>query len=152
MGFFALAGAGGVIGVHRLTAERIVQHQRDDALEAIHRLFPASSYDNDLLAQARQFSIERDGRASLQVTAYLARREGEPVATLLSVTTPDGYNGDIQLMVAVLADGTLTGVEVIAHRETPGLGDRIESERSGWLQQFSGVSLGNPGPDEWRIR
>ncbi len=152
MGLFALLGAGGVIGVHQLTEARIAQNQREDALKAIHRLLPAASYDNDLLAQPRHFSIHRQGRLSLPVTAYLAQRDNQAVATLLRMTTPDGYNGEIQLLLAVRGNGTLIGVEVVEHRETPGLGDRIESERSDWLRQFDGASLGNPRLAEWKVK
>ena len=152
MGIFALLGAGGVISVHQLTAERIAHNQRLDALSAIHRLLPQEAFDDSLLDQSVEFAIRRDGRGSLPVTAYLARHQGEPVATLLRLTTPDGYNGDIQLMLAVSPDGRLSGVEVIAHRETPGLGDRIESRRSDWLHQFQGASLENPGLPDWKVK
>jgi Na+-translocating ferredoxin:NAD+ oxidoreductase subunit G len=152
MGLFALVGAGGVIGVHQLTEARIVQNQRADALKAIHHLLPATSFDNDLLAQPHHFNIRRNGRPALPVTAYLAQRDNQAVATLLRMTTPDGYNGEIQLLLAVRGNGTLIGVEVIEHRETPGLGDRIESERSDWLRQFDGASLANPRQAEWKVK
>jgi electron transport complex protein RnfG len=152
MGLFALVGAGGVIWVHQLTAARIAQNQRADALMAIHRLLPAASYDNDLLAQPHHFAIRRRDHSSLPVTAYLAQWDNQAVATLLRITTPDGYNGEIQLMLAVRVDGTLVGVEVVDHRETPGLGDRIESGRSDWLRQFDGASLGNPRLAEWKVK
>ena len=152
MGFFALLGAGGVISVHQLTEERIAENQRLDALAAIHRLLPQEAFDNSLLEQPLEFSIQREGRGILPVTAYLVRLQGEPVATLLRLTTPDGYNGDIQLMLAVSPDGRLSGVEVIAHQETPGLGDGIESRRSNWLHQFRGASLDNPGLSNWKVK
>ena len=152
MGLFALLGVGGVISVHQATQERIAHNQRLDALAAIHRLLPQGAFDNRLLEHPVEFSIQREGRGYLPVTAYLARLQGEPVATLLRLTTPDGYNGDIQLLLAVRPDGELSGVEVIAHRETPGLGDRIESSRSDWLRQFHGVSLTNPGPSGWKVK
>ena len=152
MGTFALLGVGGVIGVHQLTEERIAENLRQDALLAIHRLLPQEAYDNNLLEQPLDFDIQRDGRGALPVTAYLAQLEGQPVATLLRLTTPDGYNGDIQLMLAVRPDGRLTGVEVVAHRETPGLGDRIESNRSDWLSQFTDASLENPVLAAWKVK
>jgi electron transport complex protein RnfG len=152
MGLFALLGAGGVIAVHQLTEARIAENQRQDALAAIHRLLPGDAYDNELLAQPVEFAIQRDGRGVLPVTAYLALLRGQPVATLMQLSTPDGYNGEIQLLLAVRPDGQLTGVEVIAHRETPGLGDRIESQRSDWLRQFQGASLENPGLSGWKVK
>jgi len=152
MGLFALLGSGGVIWVHQFTEDRIQGNQRQDSLSAIHKLLPEQSYDNDPLAQPHAFSILRQGRPPLPATAYALRRGTLPVATLVRLTTPDGYNGDIELMLAVRHDGSLSGVEVVAHRETPGLGDRIESRRSDWLSQFDGVSLENPSDPGWKVK
>jgi electron transport complex protein RnfG len=65
---------------------------------------------------------------------------------------PDGYGGPIQLMVAILDDGTLAGIAVLSHKETPGLGDAFEPQRSNWLESFTGKSLGDPPEDEWAVR
>ncbi len=152
LGLFAMLGSGGVIGVHRLTEERIQSNLRQDALAAIHKLLPGQAYDNDPLAQPERFEIPRSGRPALPATAYALRLGARPVATLMRMTTPDGYNGDIELMLVVSRDGSLAGVEVVSHRETPGLGDRIESRRSDWLRQFEGRSLGHPPMPEWKVR
>ncbi len=64
---------------------------------------------------------------------------------------PDGYSGEIRLLVGVLADGSISGVRVLAHRETPGLGDPIEIERSDWITGFNGRSLGNPVLAQWDV-
>ena len=50
---------------------------------------------------------------------YLARQEGEVVAAIIPATARDGYSGDINLVVGVNADGTVAGVRVLAHKETP---------------------------------
>jgi Na+-translocating ferredoxin:NAD+ oxidoreductase subunit G len=152
MGLFALTGAGGVMWVHQQTQERILSNQRQDELQAISRLLPENAYDHDLLAHPRHFAIQRNGRPAMPVTAYLAMRGERTVATLLRLTTPDGYNGDIELLLAVRANGSLAGVEVIAHRETPGLGDRIESGRSNWLKQFDNASLEHPDMAAWKVK
>ena len=76
-------------------------------------------------------------------------RRGKPVALLADVTTPNGYSGDIRLLVGVAPDGEVLGVRVLDHRETPGLGDAIERQRSDWIRQFSGRSLGAPPADQW---
>ena len=77
---------------------------------------------------------------------------GKPVAVLFAVTATDGYAGPIRLLVGVRADGRLSGVRVVSHDETPGLGDRIESRRSEWIFQFDGRSLADPVPAAWAIR
>jgi electron transport complex protein RnfG len=85
------------------------------------------------------------------VTAYQARKFGHTVALILAATAPDGYNGDIKLLIAIDEYGLLIGVRVISHRETPGLGDAIDVNRSDWIEDFNGYSLENPGNLGWHV-
>ncbi|NQV87009.1 MAG: electron transport complex subunit RsxG [Woeseiaceae bacterium] len=75
-----------------------------------------------------------------------------PVAALFVVSARDGYAGPITFLVGVAMDGTVTGVRVLEHRETPGLGDRIDTLKSDWVLQFDGHSLQDPEPGLWAIR
>ncbi len=84
---------------------------------------------------------------------YRVRHGGEPVAVILNPTVPDGYAGPIRLLVAVKTDGTLGGVRVLDHHETPGLGDRIEERKSDWIKvQFDGKGLGQPPENRWQVK
>ena len=83
---------------------------------------------------------------------YRVYAEGEPVAALFVVTARDGYSGPIRILVGVDRDGVVTGVHVLEHSETPGLGDRVESTKSDWVRQFEGRSLVDPAPSGWRIK
>lgn len=83
---------------------------------------------------------------------YRVYAAGEPVAALFIVSARDGYSGPIRILVGIETSGVVTGVHVLEHRETPGLGDRIESGRSDWLKQFNGRSLVDPAPTGWRIK
>ncbi|MDX1515320.1 MAG: electron transport complex subunit RsxG [Woeseiaceae bacterium] len=83
---------------------------------------------------------------------YRVHAGGEPVAALFAVTAPDGYSGTIRILVGVSYEGVVTGVRILSHRETPGLGDQIESSKSDWVHQFEGKSLGDPPLDDWAIR
>lgn len=82
---------------------------------------------------------------------YRAYSGGKPAAALFAVTAPDGYSGPIRLLVGVAYDGRVTGVRILEHRETPGLGDRIEASKSDWVFQFDGRSLGDPPADDWAL-
>jgi electron transport complex protein RnfG len=84
--------------------------------------------------------------------AYRALLDGKPVAVFLQPTAPDGYSGSIKLLVAILENGTIAGVRVLNHRETPGLGDYIETNKSSWIHGFIGRSLGNPEPKLWQVK
>lgn len=86
------------------------------------------------------------------VVVYRVYRQGEPVAALFAVTAPDGYAGPIRVLIGVSFDGGITGVRILEHRETPGLGDRIEHDRSDWVEQFVGAAIGTPPLAAWRLK
>lgn len=83
---------------------------------------------------------------------YRVYAEDAPVAALFVVSARDGYAGPIRLLIGISMDGTVTGVRVLEHRETPGLGDRVETEKSDWVLQFDGRSLTDPMPSRWSIK
>lgn len=152
LGLIALLGTGLLSGVDALTHERILQQEKRRILRELNAIVPAASYNNDLL----QDRIEITDAAFFQhpdpVVVYRARMDGRPVAVLMIVTAPDGYNGDIRLLTGIDADGRVLGVRVIAHRETPGLGDPIEIERSDWILGFTDKSLQNPQAGGWAVK
>jgi electron transport complex protein RnfG len=75
------------------------------------------------------------------------------VAVILNPVVPDGYAGPILLLVSVKTDGTLGGVRVLEHHETPGLGDKIDDRKSDWIkEQFDGKGLGNPAEERWLVK
>lgn len=86
------------------------------------------------------------------VIVYRVYSKGEAVAALFVVTAPDGYAGPIRILLGIRVDGTVTGVRILEHRETPGLGDRIVSTRSDWVYQFDGRSLGDPPVGRWKLK
>lgn len=133
-------------GVDRLTREPIAAAEQRRALATLTELVPAASFDNDPVSDR----IERPAPGLNQpAVIHRARMNDQPVALIFDVTTPRGYSGDIRLLVALDPDGIVLGVRVLAHRETPGLGDRIEAQRSDWIHQFRGRSLGDPAPQRW---
>ncbi len=73
-------------------------------------------------------------------------------AVVLKFNAVNGYNGNITLLAGINSDGSLRGVRIISHKETPGLGDAIEIEKSDWALDFSGKSLSNPEPDQWAVK
>ena len=83
---------------------------------------------------------------------YRVFAAGEPVAALFAVTARDGFSGPIRVLLGVEYDGTVTGVRILQHRETPGLGDKIESQRTDWVFQFDGRSIGDPVVTGWAIQ
>lgn len=133
------------------TAPTIERSQQAKTLDLLHQVLPAGLYDNDLLASRRMLAPD-DLLGTRQPSAlWIARREGVVTAVVLEAIAPDGYGGPIRLLVGITADGSLTGVRVTAHRETPGLGDYIDRAKSAWIDQFSGKSLLDPEPRRWKV-
>jgi electron transport complex protein RnfG len=155
-GLLLAAVAAGVVAilalVHRATQAQIERNQHEFFLTRLAAMVPPGSYDNDLLADRIDITAPDVFGSAHAVPVYRARRNGEPVAAIFTTIAPDGYGGPIELLIAVRADGELLGVSVVAHRETPGLGDAFERGRSSWLDAFAGRSLGDPPAERWTVR
>jgi electron transport complex protein RnfG len=152
LGIFAIVGTGLVAMTHEATAERILQNEREALLKTLHQLVPPERHDNDLFADLTHVVAPEWLGTARPVPVYRARMDGQPVAAVLAPVAPDGYGGPIRLLVAVNRDGSLAGVRVLNHRETPGLGDKIEAERYDWIRQFAGLSLKRPVANRWTVR
>lgn len=152
LGGFAVIGTAIVAWTQDATRERIELNERAALLGNLHVLVPPDRHDNDLYEDRIQVRAPEQLGSPYPLPVYRARRDGEPVAAILTVIAPDGYSGPIQLLVAIRHDGTLAGVRVLSHRETPGLGDAIEASRSDWIHDFEGKSLRNPPPEDWRVK
>ena len=151
LGLVAVAGTGLLTGVDFLTADRIAAQERRVILEQLGQIIP-QQYDNQLLDDRFTFRNELHFPNGQEVIAYRARQQGEPRALVLKFNAVNGYNGNITLLAGINSDGSLRGVRIISHKETPGLGDAIEIEKSNWALNFSGKSLSNPGPDKWAVK
>ena len=151
LGLFAVVGTGLVALTYDGTAERIAENERESLLRSLHQIISPDSHDNDIYTDIIQVTDPLLG-TSQPVTIYRARQGKEPVAAVIASIAPDGYGGEIKLLVGILYDGTLAGVRVVSHKETPGLGDAIEAERSDWILGFNGRSLGNPEEKRWKVK
>jgi electron transport complex protein RnfG len=149
---FAVIGSGLVAFTHNSTAERIAENQRRALLKSLNELVPASEYDNDIYSDIVYVHNSELLGTDEAVPVYRARKGGWPIAAVLTPVAPDGYNGEIRLLVAIRLDGTLAGVRVLQQRETPGLGDGIEAERSDWILGFNGKSLNAPTQEQWKVK
>jgi electron transport complex protein RnfG len=149
---FAAAGTTLVAYTFEKTRDQIAANERATLLRKLHRLIPADQHDNVLLEDTITVRDEALLGSTEPVTVYRARSNGEPVALVIAAIAPDGYSGSIKLLVGINVDGTLSGVRVIAHRETPGLGDAIDETRSDWIYIFDGKSLQAPDVSRWAVK
>jgi len=139
-----------LMAIAHTTRQRIERNEHAWLKERLDTLVPPTLHDNDLLADYTTITAPAVFGTATPIGVYRARRAGVPTAAVLLPIAPDGYGGPIELMVAVSANGTLLGVQVIAHHETPGLGDYFE--RSDWLDRFRGRSLETPPQSKWTVR
>ena len=152
LGLFGVAGAGLVAAVFDSTEERIEANIRAHLLKSLNQIMPAEGYDNEILTdtiEVWEATLTPGGAAT---TIYRARKDGQPVAAIFTITAPDGYSGAIRMLVGVNVDGSLAGVRVVEHHETPGLGDAVEVARSDWILGFNGKSLGQPPVEQWKVQ
>ncbi len=149
---FAVAGVSLVALSFEATHERIAANQRAALLRSLHALVKPEEHDNDIFTDVIEVSSGRWLGTEEPVAVYRARKADAPVAAVLTPTAPDGYNGRMGLLVGIYYNGTLAGVRVVSHRETPGLGDAVEERRSEWIHSFDGRSLQDPTADGWRVK
>jgi Na+-translocating ferredoxin:NAD+ oxidoreductase subunit G len=135
---------------HELSRERIEANQRMRLERSLHTVLPPELHDNELGATRLEANDPLLGTTG-GVDIYVATMDSRPVAAIFTTVAPDGYTGPIRLMIGVLADGTVSGVRVLSHRETPGLGDAIEISKSPWMTQFDGTRLDAPARDDWAV-
>lgn len=136
---------------HRTTEARIEANERALLQASLRPALADLAFDSDLVASILEIAPPHDLPGDQPVQVYRAWSGDSPVAALFVVTAPDGFVGPIKLLVGVTVDGTITGVRVLEHRETPGIGDLIDSSRSDWIFQFDGASLAAPPRERWAI-
>jgi len=148
---FALVGTAILAFTHDRTEPVITRSKEAEKLALIDQVLPATLYDNDLLASMQTVPPDDLLGTRQPSSLWIARRGKQVTAVVLEAIAPDGYAGDIALLIGIDIDGRVTGVRVTADRETPGLGDYIERSKSAWIDQFSGKSLTNPEPKHWKV-
>lgn len=149
---FAVVGTTLVALTEYSTSAAIVENERQLLLRNLYALLPMNRLDNDIATDTLELPASTLLGTDDDSTVYRARLRGEPVAAIFNSIAPDGYNGKIHLLVGVYIDGSLAGVRVVKHAETPGLGDAVEIRKSSWIEDFAGKSLTNPSQDRWRVK
>lgn len=140
--------------VQRSSAGRIEAARLERLAASLSAVLPDAPFDNEPARDRLLVEAAALGEGVRPV--YRVRLGGHPVGAVLSVLAPDGYSAPIELLVGVHADGGVTAVRVVRHRETPGLGDRIERRRSDWITRFEGRAIGGGSaasarPRAWRV-
>lgn len=148
---FACASTGVVALTHYLTESQIRAQENAQLLTVLNQVVPPKLHDN-ALAQSCTLVNDPLLGSDKPMPVYLGTLNGEPSALAIEAIAPDGYNGAIKIIVGLQQDGTITGTRVLAHQETPGLGDKIDLRITHWILGFSGKKVTADNQDEWRVR
>lgn len=148
---FAIIGTALIALTYNGTAERIAQQQKQKLLSILNEVVPHELHDNELYADCTAVVNSNLGTQEPH-TVYRARINGEPVALAIEATAPDGYSGDIALVIGVDTQMNVLGVRVLEHKETPGLGDKIELAISDWITSFTGKHFSVSALPVWQVK
>lgn len=147
LGSFCL-GFGLVLAItDRLTLADIAARALEDRQNSLAQVIPTTIHDNNPVTD----TLVMQNAEHKEITVYRARKQGRVTGVAYEIYG-SGYAGEIKLMLGVAADGSVLGVRVLAHKETPGLGDKIEVKKGDWILRFDGLALGNPPQEKWKVK
>lgn len=149
---FALIGTAILAFTYAQTHDKIAQSVEAEKLKLISQIVPQNLFDNDIIKDTQEIKADALLGNEGTTTAYRARLGNAPSALVLEAVAPDGYSGKISLLIAIRDNGELAGVRVVAHKETPGLGDYIEIARSNWIIQFDSASRAKYKDADWKVK
>jgi len=115
--------------VYEKTKEPLAVAKLAKKVKAIQAVVP--EFDNSPLDEKSEMAV--DGG---MLIFYPAKKNSQLVGTAVETFSTQGFGGEVKLMVGFLPDGTINGIEIIEQKETPGLGDKMEKNKSGFARQF----------------
>ncbi len=152
LGLFAIATTAMIASTFLGTKDLIAEQERIARAKALLEVIPVERHDNSMLDDTIAIGPEPALGLKKQQHIFVAKRGTKVIGFIFPVVAPDGYSGDISMIVGVNLDGTVAGVRVLTHAETPGLGDKVELKKSDWIMSFNAKSLTNPKPEKWKVK
>lgn len=130
--------------VYLFTKPTIEASAKEERLVFFNQVLPSNLYNNDPIADIVTLPPEPELGQRLPTQVYRARLNGKPAGLIIEAIAPDGYSGDIKMLVGLDAKGNLLSVRVTEHKETPGLGDYIDPKKDRnkahpWIMQFNNL-------------
>lgn len=150
--FFAVIGTAILASTFSLTHGLIAQSEEAEKLKLINQVVPGTQYDNDLIKDTLTVPAADLLGTDQDTIAYRGRIKGQPSVVVLEVVAPDGYSGKISMIVAISYNGVISGVRVVSHKETPGLGDYIDIAKNSWISLFSNASHERFKEADWKVK
>ncbi|WP_394202253.1 electron transport complex subunit RsxG [Shewanella waksmanii] len=152
LALFAMLCTALVAGINQFTYDKIKQQEAQELLRVLHQIIPDNIHDNNLIEHCILIHNPEALGTDEPLPAYIASMQGEPVAIALETVAPDGYNGDIKIIIAIDTNQQVLGVRTLSHNETPGLGDKIELRKSDWVTGFNGLRVFEDNKSRWAVK
>jgi len=152
LGLFVVVSVSILVAVNNFTQPKIAEVERQVMLNTLNQVMPTQYYNNNLIEDITWITAPEALGTHRPMPVYRARLNGEPAGLVIETIAPDGYSGNIHILVGVFADGRIAGVRVLSHRETPGLGDKIELRKDNWILNFDGRELTAANAGSWALR
>jgi electron transport complex protein RnfG len=149
---FAFVGTAMLAYVFDITRAPIEASEKEARLALFKEILPESTYDNDLLKDTVEIAPNEQLGNRQPTVANIAKLNNKTAGVILEAIAHDGYSGDIKLLIAIRADGSVSGVRVLAHKETPGLGDYIDIARGNWIKLFNDESVNKTTAVQWQVK
>ncbi|WP_158967291.1 electron transport complex subunit RsxG [Paraglaciecola sp. L3A3] len=141
LAIFALVTTGLIALTYFGTKDQIAIQQQQKLLSILHEVIDEQSYDNQVQFDCALVTDDSLLGNKAPQKVYRATKQGKAIAVAIETTAPDGYSGKIQLVVGMYSPApetaVVSGVRVLKHKETPGLGDKIELRISNWVLDFN---------------
>jgi electron transport complex protein RnfG len=149
---FAFVGTSLLAYVFDITRAPIEASEKEARLALFKEILPVNVYDNDLLKEVVDIGPNDLLGNRVSTIANIAKYNHKTAGVILEAIAHDGYSGDIKLLIAIRADGSISGVRVLAHKETPGLGDYIDIAHGKWIKLFDDESVNKTPPTNWQVK
>jgi electron transport complex protein RnfG len=149
---FAFVGTSMLAYVFDITRAPIEANEKEARLALFKQIIPESTYDNNLLKDSVEIAPNAQLGNRQPTVANIAKLNNKTAGVILEASAHDGYSGDIKLLIAIRADGSISGVRVLAHKETPGLGDYIDVAHGNWIKLFNDESVNKTPVEQWRVK
>jgi electron transport complex protein RnfG len=151
LAIFALACTSVVAITNAVTKDRIAEQEQTQLLKIINQLLPEDRHDNNIFESCKLMTNEALLGSSEPQRIFRATKDNELVGYAIEGIAPKGYSGNIKLVVGIDTIGQVTGVRILGHNETPGLGDKVEYRKSNWLDDFVDQTLTPENAHTWAV-
>jgi electron transport complex protein RnfG len=149
---FTFVGTAMLAYVFNITRAPIEASEKEARLALFKEILPQNTYNNDLLKDSVEITPNELLGNRQNTIANIAKINGRTVGVILETIAHDGYAGDIKLLIAIRADGSVSGVRVLNHKETPGLGDYIDIAHGNWIKLFNNESVNKTTELQWHVK